>query len=87
MEKQERPLSLPAPAIISHCVTLAVRPLQKPTEAASSALPRASSPCQPLHVAFLVLGSGVPWFLAKARPMDKPGLDVAVPSPALLNAP
>lgn len=43
--------------------------------------------CQLLHVAFLVLGSGVPWFLAKAGPVDKPGLDVAVPSPALLNAP
>lgn len=30
---------------------------------------------------------GVPWFLAKTCVMDKPGLDVAVPSTALLNAP
>ena len=43
MEKQERPLSAPPPPIVSHCVTLAVWLLRKPTEAASFALPMASS--------------------------------------------
>jgi hypothetical protein len=43
--------------------------------------------CQPLHVAFLVLGSGIPWFLAKEGSTNKPGLDVAIPSSALLEAP
>lgn len=62
--------------------------LQQPTEAASFALPDDGQfLCQLLHVAFLILGSGVPWFLAKACLMDKPGLDVAIPSTALLNAP
>lgn len=85
LEKARKTTS-PSCPIISHCVTLACGYFKNPQKLLPLPCQRpAPLPASPRGLP--CTGAGIPWFQAKARLKDKPGLDVAIPSTALLNAP